>query len=118
MELRSKEPFALEYEGHEITGVVRVATAAEKIRHSARVDRARATDDQESIIIAMDDAVDAVLVSCNITVDGQSVDDVARELYVGLLPLPVKLEAINVSFGLGGIGEGAEGNSESGPGST
>lgn len=118
MELRSKEPFALEYDGHEITGVVRVATAAEKIRHSARVDRARSTDDQEAIIIAMDDAVDAVLVGCNITVDGQGLDEIARDLYVGLLPLPVKLEAINVSFGLGGIGEGAEGNSESGPGST
>ena len=82
MELRSKEPFALEYDGHEITGVVRVATAAEKIRHSARVDRARSTDDQEAIIIAMDDAVDAVLVGCNITVDGQGLDEVARELYV------------------------------------
>jgi hypothetical protein len=118
MELRSRQPFALEYEGHSITGMVRVATAAEKIRHSARVDRARATDDQEAIIIAMDDAVDAVLVDCNITIDGQRLDEVARELYVGLMPLPVKLEAIGVSFGLSEIGQAAEGNSEPGRGST
>jgi hypothetical protein len=59
-----------------------------------------------------------VLVDCNITIDGQRLDEVARELYVGLMPLPVKLEAIGVSFGLSEIGQAAEGNSEPGRGST
>ena len=113
MELKSKADWKFTDGDVEVTGVVRIATGAEKLRHGATIERAG--KDAEEVFKLSDDAMAEYLVECSATLDGQTFGECEdRTRYIGLLPMEVKLAAMNVVFGLGELSEGEEGNSEPG----